>query len=485
MIKVPSTGQYLSMRLEEVLALPSVTGHSGLENLEQELSMVADDSRTLKSGGLFVAKRGFQADGRRFVQDALGRGAVAVVSEEALEDVPAIRVGLIHQFEAELLSRWYAGVESSMRFVGITGTKGKTSTAFFMYDWLQRQGEAVCYIGTVGIYDRTRASTRNHHTTPGVYTLYALLDRLRSTGHQICIMEVSSHALDQLRINGLRYAAAGFTNLSRDHLDYHATMDEYFKAKQALFFQHLDGPGIVNCDDEWGRTLHTRLPADRRLGYSSEGSGDVAWTLEEDDAGSLARCGDFLVRVGMPGRYNAENGMLAALLLRAIGFVTPAYEFGQQGIPGRLERVDARGITVYVDYAHSPDSLEKVLALLRSRVRGRLICVFGCTGDRDRGKRPVMAGIAERYSDHVVITSDDPHSEDPLAICREVETGMQGKDYHLEVDRRKAIALALEMAKPGDTVLVAGKGHERFQVFGDYELPFSDREVVEELLSLP
>lgn len=456
--------------LTGVIDINDVSEHSSVEG-------ITDDSRKVQPGFLFVAKKGFHDDGMRFVQDAFDKGAIAVISEQPLVNYPSIRVCSIYEFEKQFLSQFYNRAIEKMRFIGVTGTKGKTTTAFFMYEYLQQRGEPVCYIGTIGIYDKDRQSVRNLYTTPDVYSLYAILVEKYAQGHRLCVMEVSSHALAQHRINGLRYDVAGFTNLSHDHLDYHHTMEEYFSVKKTLFTQYLDGTAVVNCNDSYGAQLFAELNTNDSVGFGGEC--DEKYSVNEQKEYTHIQCKDFSVQTGMPGTYNAENALLAAYLLRAAGFIENKYIFGMNGIPGRLEKVTAQGMTVYIDYAHSPDSLEKVLALLHTRKTHRLLTVFGCTGDRDRTKRPVMAQIAERYSDYVVITSDDPHSEDPEAICREVEQGMTGSHYVVEPDRKKAITEALAYAQQGDIVLIAGKGHETVQIFDGYEIPFNDREVVE------
>ncbi len=470
------------MQITNIASFASVLSVSPDIRPEQTVRGITDDSRKVQPGSLFVVKQGFHDDGMRFVTDARAKGAIAIVANQPIEHVPLIHVTSVHEFEKQFLSLHYDGVETKMYFAGITGTKGKTTSAFLIYEYLQRRGEPVCYIGTIGIYDKNRRSVRNMYTTPDVYSLYAILDEKYREGHTICIMEVSSHALAQHRINGIRYTVAGFTNLSHDHLDYHHTMEEYYSVKKTLFTDHLNGYAVINCHDTYGKRLFSELMSEKKIGFGEKSVHE--YTLHERIDHSCIDCGDFTVITGMPGTYNAENAVLAGYMLRAMGYSETRYQFGLLGIPGRLEKVTARGITVYVDYAHSPDSLEKVLELLQQRKTARLITVFGCTGDRDRTKRPVMAQIAEHYSDYVVITSDDPHSEDPETICCEVESGMSGTQYVVEPDRKKAIALALNYAQEGDIVLIAGKGHETVQIFDGFEIPFNDREVVEEFFRL-
>ena len=444
---------------------------------------LTSDSRKCIPGCLFIAKQGHVTHGEAFVEEAVRRGAAAVVSERTLPGIATLIVPSVEQFEESILPRLYEESLSKMKLIGVTGTKGKTTTAFFFYEAALREGTAAAYIGTVGVYTKEGFLKRSLLTTPDIYDLYALLEQLASLGHTLCVMEISSHALDQGRIRGLRFQGAGFTNLSWDHLDYHRSMEAYFETKKMMFTRYNEGVAVINCDDPWGRKLRSSLKGRKVLCYGQE-AGEIRFVKKEGEGFTLITLSDGKsVRLGMPGEFNAYNAVLAALLLRAAGFHHKEWAMGFNGVPGRLERVEARGVDIYIDYAHSPDSLEKVLSLLFRKKRGRLITVFGCTGDRDRGKRPEMARIASRFSDCVIITSDDPHSEDPLQICREVETGMERDfPYVVIVDRKEAIREALKKARNGDMVLIAGKGHERFQIFDGYEIPFNDRDVVEELL---
>ena len=456
-------------------------------SLEQETLqplILTSDSRRCVPGSLFVVKEGRAVHGEAFVQDALRRGAVGVVTEKAYPGIPSLTVPSVEVFEEAILPRLYEKSLSRLRLIGVTGTKGKTTTAFFFYEAALAEGAAAAYIGTVGVYGKNGFLKRSLLTTPDIYDLYALLEELVSSGHTLCVMEVSSHALDQGRIRGLRFQGAGFTNLSWDHLDYHLSMEAYFETKKKMFTLYNDGAAVVNCDDPWGKKLHASLKGRDVLCFG-QNAGEGRFIKEEsEDASRITLSDGSVVRLGMPGEFNVYNAVLAALLLKTAGFQRKEWTMGFNGVPGRLERVEGCGMEIYIDYAHSPDSLEKVLSLLSGKKRGRLITVFGCTGDRDRGKRPEMARIASRFSDYVIITSDDPHSEDPLQICREVETGMaEGFPYTVIVDRKEAVGEALKKAGNGDMVLIAGKGHERFQIFDGYEVPYNDRDVVESLLN--
>ncbi len=445
--------------------------------------LLTSDSRRCRPGALFVAKQGHTAHGEAYVQDAIRRGAAAVISEKALPGVATLVVPSVEYFEESVLPRLYDESLSKMKLIGVTGTKGKTTTAFFFYEAALKEGKAAAYIGTVGVYTKEGFLKRTLLTTPDIYELYALLEQLADLGHSLCVLEVSSHALDQGRIRGLRFQGAGFTNLSWDHLDYHHSMETYFDTKRKLFTSYNEGTSVINCDDPWGRRLRSSLESRQILCFGQK-NGDVRFRKKGEGGDTLLTLSDGgAVRLGMPGEFNAYNAILAALLLKAAGSRSKEWSMGFNGVPGRLERLDGHGVDIYIDYAHSPDSLDKVLSLLAGEKRGRLITVFGCTGDRDRGKRPEMAKIASRFSDFVIITSDDPHSEDPFQICREVEAGMKSDfPYEVVVDREEAIRTALKKARNGDMVLIAGKGHERFQIFDGYEIPFNDREVVERLL---
>ena len=466
----------------KVLNDPAVISVFG--DVTVSFSGIVSDSRLVGRGFVFVAKQGCGSHGSAYAGQAMVNGAVFVISDVFIEGVPLLLVSDMCAFERTLLAELYGESLSGMDIVAVTGTKGKTTAAFIMYEDSVKDGKKASYIGTIGIYGMNGFLKRNAATTPDVYSLYALLRGLADSGHTVCYMEVSSHALEQRRVNGLTFKAAGFTNLSRDHLDYHGDMDSYFHAKKKLFREYEVGGAVINCDDERGNELYKELKAGGRrvTGFGFE-RGDSRFTLARHVWGTVARGDGLTVTMKMPGDYNAYNAVMAALLMRESGCTKDEFVFGENGVPGRLEYIRGNGFGVYVDYAHSPDSLEKVLALVKGRSQRGLILVFGCTGDRDRGKRPLMAAVGEKYATHVIVTSDDPHGEDPESICAETASGFgPSASFEVNVDRRDAIKRSLEIAHEGDNIIIAGKGHERFQVFGDYELPFNDREVVEAFL---
>jgi UDP-N-acetylmuramyl-tripeptide synthetase len=444
---------------------------------------LTSDSRSCRPGVLFVAKAGEKTHGEQYVRDALRHGAQAVVAERELPGASTLVVPSMEHFEKRMLPALYAETLEKIDLTGITGTKGKTTTAFFFYQGSLQNNIKAAYIGTVGFYTAEGFYKRNILTTPDIYDLYAWLKFFADSGHTHCVLEISSHAIVQGRIRGLSFQNIGFTNLSWDHLDYHHNMEEYFEIKKSLFTHYRSHHAFVNCDDPWGAQLKTSVSEITGFGQTA---GEIRFSWKKNESESLISLSTGeSVRLGMPGEFNVYNAVLAALLLKSAGCPEKKWQMGFSGVPGRLERIDHDGIIIYIDYAHTPDSLEKVLALLSQKEHKQLITVFGCTGDRDKGKRPEMGRIAARFSDFVIITSDDPHGEDPLAICRDVAKGIQkGVPCEVRPDREEAISLALKKAQKGSIVLIAGKGHERFQIFDGYEVPMNDRETVESLLKV-
>ncbi len=481
------------MRLADLLA--------GLEPLELradpalEVGEVGHDSRHLRAGALFVAVRGQASDGNRFVEAARRKGAVAVVSEEPPQpDVPWLRVADARVALAILSANFHGRPAEKLELVGVTGTNGKTTTSFLADAALRAAGHTTGLIGTVQyrVGPRLAEAVR---TTPESADLQALLAEMVAAGCSHAVMEVSSHSLALERVHGCRFRVAVFTNLTRDHLDFHGDMESYFAAKRRLFVELLrdDGTAVLNADDDRCAALAAAARG-RAWTFSLERPADlVAEGLELGLEGTrfLARTplGPVEVRSPLLGRFNAEN-LLAALGAALAAGVPPeaaAAGLGSvSGVPGRLERVEAgQGFLVVVDYAHTDDALRNLLETVRGLQPRRVITVFGCGGDRDRTKRPLMGAVAARLSDVVVVTSDNPRSEPPEAILDEILLGMGGRsraEQHALVDRREAIARALELAGPGDVVVIAGKGHETYQTVRDRNLPFDDRLVARELL---
>jgi UDP-N-acetylmuramoyl-L-alanyl-D-glutamate--2,6-diaminopimelate ligase len=448
---------------------------------------VGMDSRTVGRGQVYVAVRGSQADGHRFVPDALKRGAAALVVEQACASgVPEIVVRDGRRAALVLGSAWYGHPGRRLTLVGVTGTNGKTTTTGLIRHLLDRDGDSGS-VGTLGAFDghgEPISSTAGSLTTPGPIDLQATLAALLDRGCTTVTMEASSHSLDQGRLDGLMFAAGVFTNLTRDHLDYHQTMEAYLGAKLRL--GDLLSPSaveVVNLDDEAWRALpmrHRRITFGLHPGADLHASGVVL-----DANGSRFRVsgcfGTAEVSLPLLGDFNVANALAAAAcsvaLGRSLSDVVDRLAVVPQ-VPGRMERIADRPCTILRDYAHTPDALERALATLRPLTRGRLIVVFGCGGDRDRGKRPLMGRIAAELADLAVVTSDNPRTEDPGIIIDEIEQGMGDVAHLRAVDRLEAIRQALAEARTGDTVLLAGKGHETYQVLGTEKVPFDERAIV-------
>jgi UDP-N-acetylmuramoyl-L-alanyl-D-glutamate--2,6-diaminopimelate ligase len=447
-------------------------------------------------GALFCAIRGLRADGHDFAAEAVARGAAAVLVERPLDlPVPQVLVGDSRLGTALAAAALRGHPSRALEVVGVTGTNGKTTSAFLLHAVLEAAGRRCGLIGTIEARVGG-AVVPVHHTTPDAIDLQDLFARMRDAGDTACAMEVSSHALSQRRVAGTRFAAALFTNLTRDHLDYHPDVEHYYAAKKGLFSRPAgegeDPPGAANLDDEFGRRLARETGA---LGYAVEGPADVrpaAYTGLETGIRATFDTprGRFDVESRLRGRFNLANlagvaavGELLALPHDAVAAGIAAVA----GVPGRFEAIEGgQPFPVIVDYAHTPDSLDNVLRAARGIVTGgRLIVVFGCGGDRDRGKRPQMGDVARRLADVAVVTSDNPRSEDPEAIVAEILVGAEGGPAELvvEVDRRAAIARALREAAGGDVVVIAGKGHEQGQERAGVMTPFDDRDVARELLA--
>jgi UDP-N-acetylmuramoyl-L-alanyl-D-glutamate--2,6-diaminopimelate ligase len=470
-----------------------------------EVSDLAYDTRQVTPGALFFCVRGERVDGHDLAEDAVAAGAAALVADHPLDlAVPQVVVPDVRAAMAPLAVRFFGDPSAELAVAGITGTNGKTTTAFLLRGILEDAGRRTGLLGTVkrvvgGVDEEVE------RTTPEAIDLQRTFRRMRDDGDVACAMEVSSHALAYGRAEGIHFAVKVFTNLTQDHLDFHSDMDDYFLAKRRLFVA-ADGPGtpsagtaVVNVDDDYGRRLADELAAGERraasgvLTFSASGAeADFrAEDVEFDVAGARFRChgpdGEAQVEMPLPGQFNVANGLAAIASAHALGVGVAeacASLSGAQRVPGRFEPVDeGQGFAVLVDYAHTPDSLENVLNAAREVTEGRVICVFGCGGDRDRDKRPLMGRIGAERSDLAIVTSDNPRSEDPDAIIAEILAGAGRDGVEVEPDRRAAIAMALDAARDGDTVVIAGKGHEQGQEFEDgRKLPFDDREVAREEL---
>ena len=454
------------------------------------------DSRQVKAGSLFLAYPGGSSDGRGYIGQAVAQGAAAVLWErdgyqwDATWQVPNLAVSDLRREAGIIADAFYQQPSRRMWMIGVTGTNGKTSCSQWLAQALTSLGRKSAVVGTLG-NGFPGGLSEAVNTTPDPILLHGMLADYLKQGAVATAMEVSSHGLDQGRVNGVHFDVAVFTNLTRDHLDYHGDMTSYGAAKKQLFQWPDLGCAVLNTDDAFGAALADELSGSdvRVLRYGLE-SGMVrgrGLVLGDHGIGMEIETpyGNAHLETGLLGRFNAYNllAVLAALLASGVE-LTPAVEALSQLQPvaGRMQRLGGGALpTVVIDYAHTPDALEKVLLSLREQTRGQLVCVFGCGGNRDKGKRPLMGGVASSLADHVVVTSDNPRNEPPLDIINEILGGMGG-NYLVEPDRAAAIELAIAEARPGDMVLVAGKGHEDYQQIGDRKLPFSDAEVARRVL---
>lgn len=481
------------MKLSDIMEGVKVRSWEG--STQAEVSSLAYDARRVSPGSVFCTWKGLQRDGHTFVPDALQRGAVAVVAEKRLGDlpVPNIRVDSGRRALGRMAANFYGHPSRHLQVVGVTGTNGKTSTSMLLQSLLEAGGLRAGLLGTVS-NDTGHGRVPARHTTPEALDLQQLLAEMRENGCRTAAIEVSSHALAQGRTEGVDFAGAVFTHLGRDHLDYHQTMEAYEESK-ALLFRGLR-PGafaVVNLEDPCGVRMAARCaPGVRILRYGLE-KGDVrAADLKMGVQGSSFRLvtpeGEYPATLPWLGRFNVSNALAAATaaILAGVSAEKVAGALGRApAVPGRMEAVPGSGeITILVDYAHTADAVEAALGTLRSITRGSLWIVLGAGGDRDQGKRPKMAAAAARLADRVILTSDNPRNEDPAAILREMAAGLpKGAAAQRIENRAEAIRTAVRSAGPGDVVLVAGKGHEETQEIRGEKFPFSDRREVEKALA--
>lgn len=475
-------------------------------NEDVEINGLSLDSRLLKSGDLFFALQGTHQDGRQFIEAAIQKGAIAIVAEadhakvDWQNGLPIISIPNLRAKTAEIAARFYHYPAKKMRMVGVTGTSGKTSCTQFMASSLQQLSISCGVIGTLGtgLYGDIQEGTL---TTPDAITLQTTFANFLIHGAKTTVMEVSSHSLDQGRVNGIEFDIGVFTNLSRDHLDYHGTMQAYGAAKKRLFSQAKFA--VINADDAFGRELLSEFSTRKNvISYQiahqdsvlacDQDSRVYADQVRIDSLGTHARIntpwGTGELHSPLVGQFNLSNllAVLTTLCLLDIPFSDALKTLALvDPVPGRMQSVGGGFLPlVVVDYAHKPDALEKVLIALRQQCQGKLYCVFGCGGDRDRGKRPIMAKIAEQYADHVIVTDDNPRHEDATQIIADILQGFSKRaNVMVQHDRSKAISDVIESAVEGDCVLIAGKGAETYQQIGDQKFPFSDLVKVNESIN--
>jgi len=473
-------------------------------DLQQEVTGIAYDSRKVRPGNLFVAVEGFAVSGTRFINEALDRGAGAIVSAGPVSDpgVVQIRTRQPRHLLAIVANRFFDDPSSAVKLVGVTGTNGKTTVTWLIRSILEASGERSGLIGTIRHFDG-QEWLKAANTTPESPDVVQMLSKMRSLGINYCVAEVSSHALALERVTGLNFRVGVFTNLTQDHLDFHKTMDEYKQAKLG-FFRTLkpEAWAVYNADDPAGGEFRAATRA-KTLGFGMEesaavGQGTVV-SVRNLNLTDRTTAFELLlphtrvnVMSSLAGRHNVYNIVAAAAACSCLGIPAAALVEGVRRlkvVPGRLERIDNKaGLTVYVDYAHSPDALANLIAAARTLLEAKgdtlhkVIVVFGCGGNRDKGKRPKMGKIASEMADRVIITSDNPRDEDPDAIINEIVAGVMKENYEVQVNRYDAIKRALFVAAKGDIVLIAGKGHEDYQIIGKERRHFDDRETVRAVL---
>lgn len=484
------------MRLDALLQGTEI--YCPIESGAQEVTGLCYDSRKVKKGDAFICLKGLHTDGHIYAMDAVVRGAVVVIAEDDLElaRMTVLKAKDSRKALSTIAANYYGHPSKRIRVFGVTGTNGKTTVSFMIKNCLKAEGQTCGLTGTISyqVGDKEYEAT---YTTPESLDLQGIFAEIQKQQIPNCVMEVSSHALYLGRVDNIEFDYGIFTNLTQDHMDFHKNREEYYQAKKRLFSLVKKG-AIINIDDESGRRLHQELGEEGTLALISCSLKDkkadyYGEILERSERGSKLLIINKGIELGVvtihsPGIFSLYNGLVAAACLHTAGISFAAIQKGLEdlkGVPGRFELIEnSKNMVVIVDYAHTPDALEKVLRTAAEIVKGRLICIFGCGGERDITKRPLMGKIAGSYSDYCIITSDNPRTESQQQIATDIEGGLYetGCNYEIIEDRRKAIAKAVSIYRKGDLILIAGKGHETYQIIGGSKTYFSDQETVRELI---
>ncbi len=473
-----------------------ITAHKG--NLDLPISGLVMDSRRVVPGNLFFALHGLRTDGVGYIDEAINRGAVAVVTDKLPLHAPGkatfIQVADPRAMLARVAQRYYRFPDRDMAVVGVTGTNGKTTVTHLAKHFLNGD-QRIGLIGTIN-YDLGSRTVPSYKTTPESLDIYGMLAQMRDAGCRQAVMEVSSHGIDQQRVLGMQFGAAVFTNLTQDHLDYHKTLEAYFEVKTRLFTGRAGADpkiAIINLDDPYGERLAAMVPG-KAVTYGESANAqvraeEVVLNFKNTTFKLVWPGGTMMVDSPLIGRYNVSNVLAAIATAWSLGrdpsvFLQRLKAF--KGVPGRMERIEeGQPFNVLVDYAHTDDALRNALGMLRAITPGRLLVVYGCGGNRDRAKRPLMTGAVQVFADHAFATADNPRNESLAQIFGDMKNGVTAPEKITWIeDRRRAISLALDMAGPGDCLLIAGKGHESYQEFADTVIPFDDRQVVRELIGI-
>lgn len=456
-------------------------------NSNIEITGISFDSRKTKAGDVFVAVEGFATDGHKYAKTALEKGAVCVVCQRNIEglDIPCIIVPNSRKALAEMSWNFYGNPQNKLKLIAVTGTNGKTTVTHLVKEILETNGEKVGLIGT----NKNMIGDRELHTertTPESLELAELFAKMVEEGCTYAVMEVSSHSLDLHRVYGLKYHVAAFTNLTQDHLDFHGTMENYYMAKKKLF--SMCEKGVVNCDDAYGTRIKEETSAEICTFGIDDGDYVAENTIFSAD-GVNFNCNDMNIDLKIPGRFSVYNALAAIGICKECGVEDKVIEralCNAKGVKGRAEIVDCGSdYTMIIDYAHTPDGLENILESAREFTKGRLVVLFGCGGDRDKTKRPKMGKVAGKIADFCIITSDNPRTEEPSEIIRDILDGMGDAmaEYVVIENRRDAIEYAIKHAKADDVIVLAGKGHEDYQILNGKTIHFDEREVIKEILS--
>jgi UDP-N-acetylmuramoyl-L-alanyl-D-glutamate--2,6-diaminopimelate ligase len=459
---------------------------------EVNINNIQYDSRSIEKGDLFFAIQGYNTDGHKYIPTAYEKGAIAIVYDKDMDNLPEctmVKVKNSRKAMAKVSSNFYGNPKDKLKIIGVTGTNGKTTSTFMIKSILEEAGFKVGLLGTIANYigDEKIHSDR---TTPESLEIHKLFKHMVDEAVDYCVMEVSSHSLYLDRVYGINFSQSIFTNLTQDHLDFHKTFENYYQAKLLLFKNSKNS--IINIDDEYGKRVYDDIEGNK-LTYSIEEKSNLkAENIKMHSTGvefSINYEGkEAEINMHIPGRYNIQNALGSALACLNEGISLEVVKRGfenMSGVPGRCEIVTKKynlGYEIIVDYAHTPDGLENILKTAREFTKGRLISVFGCGGDRDRTKRPIMGKIGTELSDIAVITSDNPRSEEPLDIIEDIKSGIKNNNYIVVENRREAIKKAMEIARQYDVIVVAGKGHEDYQILKDKTIHFDEREIIKELI---
>lgn len=477
------------MQIKNLLENIEYSMLSGKEDIH--VNSIQYDSRKVKERDMFFAIEGFNLDGHKFINKAIENGSRVIVIQKPVEQVEGITYIMVDDSRKALAiaaANYYGNPSKKMKIIGITGTNGKTTSAFMLKAILEEKGYKVGLIGTIANYIGS-VEIHTDKTTPESLELQKLFNEMVEKKVDYCVMEVSSHSLELHRVHGIEFSEGIFTNLTRDHLDFHKTFENYFNAKSKLFT--MSNKSIVNIDDSYGERIVEQVKSNITT-YSLEKPSDLkGYNLKLHSRGIEFtlnnRNEEVVIKLSIPGTYNVYNalGCIGAALNEGIDIYTIKSALEKVTVPGRCEIVTLNnhlGFDVIVDYSHTPDSLENILKNVREFTLGRLICIFGCGGDRDRTKRPIMGEIGTELSDFAIITSDNPRTEEPNSILKEIQAGVKKNNYELIENRKEAIKRAMSLAKKGDIIVIAGKGHETYQILKDKTIDFDERKVVADII---